>query len=176
MPLPTTHSKQHEDRGRTGHNEYFPEHGRFAKVDDVGLTSNAANQAEWEHANPKPKKAKANRSGVGWRTTNTSSSEDAMSQSTAPKPALSLSPPMEYSSISKARSKSTFTGYVDHEADAMPWTNKVVRPTVPTGRIIDDTASHTMASIKMPSELPVTGNSRVNSNQPRQSYAAVSQR
>lgn len=134
--------------------EYFPEHNRFVKVDDAGLTSNAANQAEWEHSNPAPRKSKSNRNGIALRapsqTATNSSSTAARSQSTRLEGLMSESPPTQDRLSTLQRTASTRPSHIEAQLVARPWTNRVNRQTSPQKKLIDDSSSHSPSPIKKP--------------------------
>lgn len=163
VPPSTDPSEPSCKRNSFDHDAYFPKGNQFAKVDEAGLTSNAANQARWEHSNPVPRKPKSNRSGIVLRGSQasaqssqrpTSSSVDApVSQSTGREPPLSHSPPSADNLSSLKFDPTTASGYAEAQSDVRDWTNNINRQASPMKKLINDFAPATRFPVRPPPGL-----------------------
>ena len=152
--------------------EGFPTYDRrYTRIDKVGLTSVAANQAQWELENLSPPKKKTRRLGISRRQPSqqtqplsplpTRGSISAMSLSTGPELLRRRRLPTSSSLTSGGPGSTTIRSYADTDPSAQPWANKTVRATPPSARLIDDTAPVSPVSVKMPPGLqPASGPGR----------------
>ncbi|KAK3722229.1 hypothetical protein LTR37_002662 [Vermiconidia calcicola] len=146
------------------HAEGIPTYSRmYASVDTVGLTSIAANQAQWELENMSPRRNKPNRSGITRRQPTeasfplsplpTSGSSAAMSMSTGPELRRMQRPPTPASLVSSAAASTTIRNWAGVQHNMEPWANKVPPRTLPEARLIDDSAPLANTTMRLPPGL-----------------------
>lgn len=120
----------------------FPEYGpHFVKVDDVGLTGNAANTAEWERQHYDPqvsrKSKKKSKPVVPRSITSVAQGEPQSSTSYTPSHACSFQ----------------IQGISRQDSQAAHWTNKVVIANTKGPKLIDDAAVISSRPVQIPPGL-----------------------
>ncbi|KAI6899365.1 hypothetical protein KC318_g9197 [Hortaea werneckii] len=133
---------------------------QFAAVDNVGLTANAANQAKWDNQHyERGKKAKKSKIRLADIQTplaaQPTSGSIPMSLSTGldlPHP-QATQVPRASGYASDLVSNTTLGNNPDATLGTKQWSHTVVKPTVPQGTLIDDTASYARIPVKVPPGL-----------------------
>ncbi|KAI7211349.1 hypothetical protein KC333_g7734 [Hortaea werneckii] len=133
---------------------------QFAAVDNIGLTANAANQATWDNQHyergKKAKKSKIRLAEVQTSLTARPTSGSApMSLSTGPNLPHAQALQVSHASghTSDLVSNTTLGKYPDAPLGTQQWSHNVVKPTIPQGTLIDDTASNARGPVKIPPGL-----------------------
>ena len=142
----------------------FPNYNnRYARVDRVGLTSNASHQAQWLLENPRPSKPKSSRRGIARRQNSeqgqslsprlTSGSSAAMSLSTGPELQDNQQSSTAPTITSNQIGPSTGRNCADTQFNSESWANNVLKKKAPSGRLVDDSAPPSPAKVKLPPGL-----------------------
>lgn len=155
----------------------FPSYGKpFAVTDNVGLTADAASQARWEIEHHQPRVAKKSKGKI--QLASMRSSKPLSPQSTSGSAPMSLSTGSEVQRLKilptppsmAATSQATIRSYAGDEPCTNPWERRIVEKRLPSGKLIDDTASMSKAPAMLPPGLAPSHDDRAVLNQ----LAAVS--
>ncbi|KAI7163644.1 hypothetical protein KC349_g1170 [Hortaea werneckii] len=145
------------DEELASYNELQSYGPQFAAVDNIGLTANAANQATWDNQHyERGKKAKKSRIRLAEVETplaaQPTSGSAPMSLGTGldlPRP-QATQVPRASGHTSDLVSSTTLGKYPDAALETRQWSHNVVKPTVPQGTLIDDTASYARGPVEVP--------------------------
>jgi len=129
----------------------------YAKLDKIGLTSSAANQATYEHQNPSPRKAKLARSRIAYRSSTSRPLQGSSSSPASSSASLSGRIAPDPASLSWNPTPSTACS-VDAAQTTEDWEKNVVRQGAAPVKLIDDQAAATTLPMCPPPGFPTGSN------------------